>query len=499
MSDPEERASDRPAGRRPTVEVLGRRLLERMVAEALDVLWKVGVVVESAEALALLGGRGARVDKSAQRAFIPEELVWRCVRSAPSALNLFSRRGEVALRLEGLNVHFAPGSTAIQVLDAETGRARSPVTSDVVSFARLADALGHIHAQSTALVPFDVPEAIADRYRLFLVLLNSAKPIVTGTFTGDGFSVMKEMLVAVAGSEARLRERPMALFDACPSPPLKWSRLSAQSLLDCARSGIPAELISVPVLGAAAPVTLAGALVEHTAENLSGVVICQLAAEGSPVLYGAAPAVFDMRHGTAATAAVEAALVVAACAQIGRFLGLPTHGYLGVSDAKRVDAQAGLESGIGAVMAALAGVNVVSGAGMLEFERCQSLEKLVIDDETCGMAARLIEGVRPRGEPLAEDLFGDLSKGDRFLTSPLTLRWLREEISLPSAVVDRRPREAWRESGGGDAVRRARQRVEDLLARHRPEPLPDDVRENLADIMSRDARGHGMDRLPIGP
>jgi trimethylamine--corrinoid protein Co-methyltransferase len=307
---------------------------------------------------------------------------------------------------------------------------------------------------------------------------------------------MKEMLAAVAGSAQALREKPLAIFDACPSPPLKWSHLTVQTLLECARSGLPAELVSMPLFGATSPVTLAGALVQHTAENLSGVVIHQLAGPGSPIIYGGSPAVFDMRHGTTAMGAVETAMVVCAYSQIGRFLGLPTHGYLGQSDAKTVDCQAGLESSPGIIMAALAGVNVVSGAGMLEFESCQSLEKLVLDDESCGMALRLVRGIQGRGERLGEDLWGDLASGDHFLTSPTTLRWLRAEMTFPSAVIDRRSRDTWMADGSTTALDRARQRVRDVLAGHQPKPLADGIRRELIKIMSADAKRHGMDRLP---
>lgn len=482
--------------KRPTLELLNQGLVERIVDEALKVLGEVGVYVDDDEALAVLGDGGARVDTRTRRAKIPEDLAWRCVRSAPSPICVFSRDGQPALRLEGWNVHFDPGSAAIKILDSETRQARAAVSADLIALVRLADALPNLAAQSTALVLSDVPGAIADRYRLFLVLLHSSKPVVTGTFTVEGFAVMRRMLAAVAGGEKALRDKPIAIFDACPSPPLKWSRLTVQSLLECARSGVPAELVSMPLFGATAPATLVGALVQHTAENLSGVVIHQLAGPGSPIIYGGSPAVFDMRHGTTAMGAMETAMVIAAYAQIGRFLGLPTHGYLGQSDAKVVDAQAGLESALGAITAALAGVHVVSGAGMLEFESCQSLEKLVIDDEICGMALRLVRGIQARPGALAEDLFGDLTEGDHFLTSPATLRWLREEVTFPSAVIDRRSRETWLAAGGTSARQRARQRVADLLARHQPQPLPDDVRCELVAVMAADARQHGMERLP---
>jgi len=481
--------------RRPLLEMLSQPFLERIVSEAMEVLSKVGIFVENKDALALLDDAGARVDRN-QRVLLPEDLVWRCVRSAPSPIQIFDRQGQASMLLEGLNVHFDPGSAALKILDHRTGEARAPRTEDLVAFARLTDALPHYAAQSTGIVPADVPEQIADRYRLFIALLSSKKPVVTGTFTVEGFAVMREMLCAVAGDAAKLRTQPMAIFDACPSPPLKWSNLTTQSLIDCARSGLPAELVSMPLLGATAPVSMAGALVQHTAENLSGVTIHQLAGPGSPIIYGGSPGAVDMRSGTIAMGSIEAMMLISSYAQIGRFFGLPTHGYLCMSDTKVVDAQAGLESGMGAMMAALSGVNVVSGAGMLEFENCQSLEKLVIDNEICGMTKRLVKGIISREERLAEDLFGDLTDGQLFLTSLRTVAYMREEVSSPSSAIDRQPRELWQTKGGKDALQHAHGLVNDLLAKHKPEALPDDVRAELVRIMSADARQHGMDRLP---
>ncbi len=481
---------------RPVLEFLSTTLVERIVAEALSVLSRTGVFVEHAEALSLLADHGARVGAGG-RAYLPDELVWRCVRSAPHCIEVYDREGHPALRLTGLEVHFDPGSAALKILDRDSGEARAPVTADLVDFARVTDALPQFAAQSTGIVPSDVPPGIADRYRLYLALLHSRKPIVTGTFTIEGFAVMKDMLAAAAGSEERLRQRPSAIFDACASQPLKWSALTTSTLLDCARSGIPAELISVPLLGATAPVTLAGALVQHTAENLGGLVIHQLAAPGAPVVYGGSAAALDMRHGTIAMGAAETMMLAAGYAQIGRYLGLPTHGYAGLSDAKVIDAQAGLETGMGAAVAALAGINVVSGAGMLEFENCQSLEKLVLDNEICGMAKRLVAGVEPRTDPLAEDLFsGGLSDGEHFLTSASTVRWLREEVIFPGPVIDRQSREVWERAGRNDATSNARRLVADILGKQATAPLDDRVRQDLAAIMLADARGHGLDRLP---
>ena len=147
--------------------------------------------------------------------------------------------------------------------------------------------------------------------------------------------------------------------------------------------------------------SLAGAVVQHAAECLSGITIHQLANPGAPVVWGGAPAIFDMRTGTNPMGAVETAMIDAAYTQIGKFLGLPTHTYLIGGDAKTVDAQAGMESGMAAVIGVLAGINMISGAGMLDFLASMSIEKLVLDAEAIGYAHRLSRGIDPRGETLA--------------------------------------------------------------------------------------------------
>jgi trimethylamine--corrinoid protein Co-methyltransferase len=481
---------------RPTVKLLSDKLIERVVSEAIDVLKKVGVLIEHEDVLSMLHDAGAKVDMAKRRAFISEEMIFKCLKSAPSRVTLYDRDGEASFQICGLDVYFTPGSAALNVFDAMLGRIRRATSDDAINIARLSDALNNIDLQSTAVVPSDVPYAIADRYRLFIVLTNSRKPIVTGTFAIDGFAPMREMLVAVRGSDEELRKKPLAIFDVCPSPPLKWSKLSAQCLVDCARHGIPAELVSMPLIGVSAPVTLTGALVQHTAENLSGIVIHQTARAGAPIIYGGSPGVFDMRFGTVAMSAIEAVMLTASYAQVGRYLGLPTHGYLGLSDAKLLDAQAGVEATIGTLIGALAGVNVIAGAGMIEFENCQSLEKLVLDNDICGMARRLIHGVVQRAEVMAEDLLCGIEEGDHFLTSPSTLKWMREELFFPSKAIDRLTKEAWEGAGGSETLRRCSAIVEEILSKHVPRLLPKETVSELIKIMRGEAKRYGVEHLP---
>jgi len=480
---------------RPKLQLLAGDFIEKIIGEALVVLERQGVFVENAEARGLFREAGMKVEEDTERVFITPSLVEDSLKSTPPVITMYDRSGEKAFVVGGDDVHFDPGSAAVTILDPSTRMERKPETRDLVRFCRLTEELPHLHFQSTAIVSGDVPEIIADSYRLYIGLQFSAKPVVTGLFRTEAFGPMSEMLVAVRGSSAELARKPLAIFDACPSPPLKWSNLTAQSLIEAARMGIPSELISMGLTGATSPVTIAGTLVQHVAENLAGLVICQLAKKGSPVIFGGSPASFDMRKGTTPMGAIETMMIDSAYAQIAKHLKLPTHAYMGLSDAKLNDSQAGFETGIGAVLAALSGINVISGPGMLDFESSFSLEKLVIDNGICGMAYRLLEGIAQRDEPIATELFAGLSADSHFLSSPHTRKWYRKEHIFPS-LADRDNYDAWVGLGRKSLDVRAAEEVERILRESSPRLLADDKRMELEKIMSADAVNSGISGLP---
>lgn len=479
----------------PKLELLSNELIQKITDEAYSILENQGVFIENEEALDLFREAGMKVDASSQRVQITAKLIESSLSSTPPSLKMYDRDGEIEYLLGGDEVHFAPGSVAVTILDAETQQERKAVTNDLIRFARLADCLEHLHFQSTGILSTDVYEIVSDSYRLYIGLLFSRKPIVTGTFRVEGFEPMHRMLVAIRGSEKNLAEKPLAIFDACPSPPLKWSNLTAQSLIDSARAGIPSELISMGMTGATSPITIAGTLVQHVVENLSGLVICQLANKGAPVIFGGCPLSFDMRKGTTPIGAIETMMIDSAYVQIGKHFNLPTHSYMGMSDAKVNDAQGGFETGIGTILAALSGVNVISGAGILDFIRCQSLEKLAVDNEICGMAYRLIKGIEQRNDPIALDLFKDFAADTQFLSMPHTRKWYREEHTFPK-LIDREPYDTWVSKGRKSITDRAKEEVESLLQKN-PPPLPDkETQKALKEIMLSDAQRNDMPSLP---
>lgn len=406
-----------------------------IINAALRLLEEDGIAISDAEAREMLSGAGATVGNDG-RVRLPCSFVGTAIALAPKQFGVYDREGALAMMLGGDRVHFTPGSAAIRILDPATGEQRTPVTADLIAFAELTDALPHYAAQSTALVPGDVPPEIADSYRLAVALLHAKKPIVTGTFRKESFAVMRDMLAIVAGSREKLREKPLAIFDCCPTSPLQISADQAQTIIACARAGIPAEIVPAPLAGATAPVTLMGAVTQHCAEVLGGIALHQCAEPRAPVIYGGCAMGVDMRSGTPRTGATETMILQAACAEVGKHLKLPTHGYFALSDAESVDYRAGMETVMGAIIAVRAGINNIAGPGMLACLNCQSLAKLRADHEACAMAMRFAEGMVIREHPafIIDVIREGIAQGE-FLSLPHTRRWFRTEAPRPPVII----------------------------------------------------------------
>jgi trimethylamine--corrinoid protein Co-methyltransferase len=478
----------------PKIKLLDDELIERILAEAFELMMNPGVKVQAPAAAELLAAAGARVEDGI--AHVPEDLARKALSTVPHEFFLYDRAGKPAVRYGGDAVHFDPGSSCVHVLDPETLEHKTSQAADLVRLVQVAEMLPQYAAQSTAVVCNDVPKEIGDLYRLFLALLYSDKPIITGAFTTRTTQMMIDLVAADRGGREALKAKPRAVFDVCPSPPLNWSAFGAQNLVDLARAWVPTQMVSMPLAGATAPVTLAGAVVQHAAECISGITIHQLAQPGAPIVWGGAPAIFDMRSGTTPMGAVETAMIDVAYAQVGKHLGLPTHTYLGASDSKVIDAQAGMESGITAVIGALAGINMISGAGMLDFLACQSAEKLVVDAEAIAMSLRLLEGIEARTETLATAMFAQVGLHSDFLKLKETRSLFKQEQHLPSPVIDRGSLRAWQEAGSLDTFVRARARAKELLAAYKRPQLVTEVERALYAIVERETARVGLERLP---
>jgi trimethylamine--corrinoid protein Co-methyltransferase len=233
-------------------------------------------------------------------------------------------------------------------------------------------------------------------------------------------------------------------------------------------AGIPVEIVPVTLMGLIAPVTTVGATVFHTVDVLAGITMAQVIRPGAPVLFGGAPATFHMKVASSPMSAVEALALDAAYVAVAKALDLPCQSYMALSDGPILDAQAGAETFGSALIAALAGVNSVSGPGMLDFLLVFSLPKLVFDDEMCGQALRFVREIQPADDLPVGPLIDQLMADQHLIMADHTMAHWPSELYLPSPVVMRDNRENWLKAGGKDTYQRAADEVDRRLAAYRP-------------------------------
>src|SRR3954470_5702379 len=454
---------------RPSLHILDDALIDRIVDEAMRVLAEVGMEIRGKEMRRRLLDHGLPTNASGERVLFPREVVEAAIASAPGSFWLYDRDGARHADIGGDRIHFVPGSSGLKVLDHRTGETRLANSTDFVEYVRLADGLPNIPYLATAFsTNNDIEPQVSDAWRLYMTLTNSNKPVVSGAFTEHGVPRMVEMMQLFRRDRDDLIARPMSIFTITATGNFRYSEDSCQNLIDCVAAGIPVEIVPVTLMGLIAPVTIVGATVFHTVDVLAGITMAQVIRPGAPVLFGGAPATFHMKIASSPMAAIEAQQLNVAYVQVAKALGLPTQAYMALSDAKEVDAQAGAETFGSALLAALAGVNSVSGPGMLDFLLVFSLPKLLLDDELCGQALRFVRDVRPLDDLPSRSLVDEVMSQQHLIMAEHTTRHWPNELYLPGRLWDRDNRENWSKSGGQDAYRRSVAEVERRLAAYQP-------------------------------
>jgi len=174
-----------------------------------------------------------------------------------------------------------------------------------------------------------------------------------------------------------------------------------------------------------------------------------------------------MRTGAYAPGGIETGIMGMAFAQLARFYGVPSAGYMGLSNAKVVDAQAGYEKGMSTVAGLLAGLDLINMAGLLDALMAFDFGMMVIDDEIAQMLKRAQRGLDFNEENLALDLIAEAGPAGMFLDKTHTLERMKSCAVLPE-VADRDPRQTWEENGSLDAQAHAMRRVRDILTHDNP-------------------------------
>lgn len=454
---------------RPTLSVIGDTMIGRILDEAMDILAHTGMEIRGTEMQKRLLEHGLPMDASGKRILFPRHEVEKAIASSPDSFTLYDREGNPFTELGGNNVHFVPGSSGLKIQDHRSGESRHSNSSDFTEFVRLCDGLEGIAYLATAFsTNEDIESQVSDAWRLYLCLTNSRKPIVSGAFTEHGVPRMVDMMALFRHDREALIARPMSIFTITATGNFRYGEDSCQNLIDCVEAGIAVEIVPVTLQGLIAPVTLVGATVFHCIDVLAGITMAQIIKPGAPVLFGGAPATFHMKAASSPMAAIEALKLDTAYVEVAKSLNLPTQAYMALSDAKSLDAQAGAETFGGALLAAIAGINSISGAGMLDFVLEFSLPKLVHDSDLCAQALRFVRETEVQEDLPTADLVRELLENDHLITAEHTLKHWPEELYLPDRVTDRESRETWEERGATSLYDRACESVDQRLAQYQP-------------------------------
>jgi trimethylamine---corrinoid protein Co-methyltransferase len=442
---------------------------------SLRILERTGIRLEHEPAARMLADRGAKWDPKSRIVRLPPDLVSQAISTAPRQFCLYTRDAERAMPLSATSrlVHNSGGPAFIR--DLETGERRAGRVQDVVDGAIVVDALPNVDCYTPLVSPGDVLPGAVEMEAFNAAVRHTVKPLVSAVISDREVRFLHRAYSVIAGSEQRLREKPMCTIGASPISPLMVSGEVSAAIMLAAQLAIPIRILPAPMLGGTAPMTLAGALAMQNAELLAGLTIAQTANPGCPVVLAPRLTVMDMRSGDGVIGAPEVSLTSACAAQLAHYCGLPVDAFALAGGGAGLDEQSGIEKAINAVVATLAGVNWLTGAGSIEAGKCSSLEQLVIDNEILSMIDHMLRPLEINEDTLALDVIDQVGPGGNFLGEPHTVKHLRTGQLYSSALGAGRPVPG----ENGNVMVLARSRVREILKTHQASPLSDDVAREL--------------------
>lgn len=307
------------------LQVFTESELEMIHLATLEVLERTGIFVQSTEALTVFEQNGAMVDWEEKIVKIPAYIVEEALRSAPAKVVLAGRDPKNDIVLESGRVNFCPFGEGINVIDPYTGEHRKSTKKDIGDVALLVDALDQYDMLEYTVSPRDVNPKVAVYHTYEATVHHTTKHIPQSPEDKESAQVLIEMAAAVAGGKEKLRERPIVSGAACPQSPLALSEGCCEGIMEYAKARLPMNVLSMAMAGGSSPVSLAGTLVTHNSEVLAGLVLAQLTAKGTPVIYGSSTTILDLRLASATVGCPELAMISSAVAKMAQFYQLPSY------------------------------------------------------------------------------------------------------------------------------------------------------------------------------
>jgi len=455
--------------------ILGEKGVKQIHQATLRLLAETGIVLTHPGARELLLDNGARVTRD--RVLLPAELVENCVAQRPAVVRLQGRDPEKAIELCSGSWYAHNVGGVPNVFEPGSGTRRPATRADVAQAARLLDALPNVSSVTPLFTPQDVPSGLT-LWMTYDTLVNTTKPIrAPGMQTAREVKALAEM-VRIACPDGAVT------VGISPISPLTFPDDTVEAMLEAARQGLILGPLPCPIMGATAPMSIAGGLTQQNAEVLTSIVLAQLANPGLPIIYKGRLSVMDARTGLSVWGNPEIGLVSAATVEIGHHYGIPVDVYGLSTNAHTLDIQNGYERAFSALLPVLAGADEISGVGEMDGGVNSSLAQMIIDDEILSSVGRIRRGFEVDEKALAIDVIARIMDGSRnFLAEKHTVRYLRGGEVLRTKLAGRNSWAEWETTGRPEIVKRAEKKALELLADHKVEPLSEDQETALREVI----------------
>lgn len=463
----------------PILKTITDDQIHEIKQAAFLILERTGCRVSHKKALGLLREAGAHV--KGEQVYVPRYLIEDALSRVPKGFTLYNRKGEPALDLSGRKSYFGSSTASPNNRHALEKDIRLTSLTDIAWGAKTADALPNLDF----VMPFgsaqDVPGDAGELYEFETVVQNTTKPVFFCGYSSKGVELVLDMAAEVAGGKEELTRKPFLVPYPEPITPLQFPHEVVERIFVCASRHMPQITCGAQLTGFTSPVTLAGSLALATAESFFGILLAQLCRSGAPCFLTSGIGAVNMRTGIAMISSPEMTLSLAAQAQLARTIGLPTWGLAGATDSKRIDAQAGAEAALDAVVQALAGVSIIHDVGYMDMGMACSCSMMVLGDEIISWVKRFTQGIEVNAETLAAEVIHNVGPGGNFLTQQHTLDHMRKESWQPGLFC-KDSFDTWQKQGSKTLEERADEKVAHILETHKPEPLPDSTIQALQAI-----------------
>jgi trimethylamine--corrinoid protein Co-methyltransferase len=467
------------------LEILTAEQVERILLAAYRVLEEAGLEVRSAAARDVYRRAGALVDDATQMVRLGRDIVDAQLRHVPERFVLRARNPERHLHVGDNVVNFGPVNGAPHIRDAEGGRRYGDIEA-FRNILKLTHRLGILHWQGGIVVePVDIPVAVR---HLFTYQAHIECADIVWAARGIG-GVQAQDAIAMSAIEhgctvEELAARPTLMTVTNVNSPRRVDEEILDNIMVMASHGQCVVITPFTLMGAMAPITLAGALAQQTAESLGIITLCQLLRPGAPCVMGGFTSNVDMRTGSPAFGTPEYTNAVLASAQLGRRLKIPVR-TSAVNASPAVDAQSTYETAFSLQAAILSHSHLINhAAGWLEGGLSASLEKIVVDAELLRNWAEMLKPVSFSDDDLAVEAIKEVAVGGHFFGAAHTLARYESAFYRP-LLSDWSNFEGWKEAGAHDATARATGIWKKLLADYAPPPLDPAVKEAIAAYVAR--------------